>query len=647
MFYKKIRKVTTALYIFSFLLIFKAYSQENELPKEVFIANNIPDSLKENANSVIRYSNVSFNIKGPGIARVKWHNIVTILNEKGDREAVLEMGYNRKFDTYSSIVMRAYDANGVVLKKYHKNDMYDGSAAGGSTLVTDERFLYVKHTVANYPTTIETEYEEDINSFIDFPPLEFQNLEQSVQKASIEVTIDPALGFRYKLSNIKIEPSKGKTQDGFDDFVWTIKNKKAIKKEDYVLPWKVIPKIEFAVNKFNCYGYPGDFSTWQSFGQWLQGLYADVSSLSPKREAEIKKMTDSIKSDKEKAKFLYSYLQKSTRYVSIQLGIGGYKPFSATFVDQKKYGDCKALANYMFALLKAVNIKAYPAIIRGEINSEPEDINFPYSSFNHEILCIPFKNDTTWLDCTMNYAEFGKIGPFTENRMSLIVTEDGGKFVNTPKSKMTDNKFIADANIILNAEGGSKAVLKIATTGWYREEFYEVSSFKVDEQKEYFLTRNNIKQPSEFILNPSNDNAGVRDLSINLEYDKFCDILAGDKQFIKPKLIDLCPSSVPINENRKTDYFFEHPLQKTCNTTIALPTGFEVETLPANQSLKFTYGSYDIKYVYDNVKNIVTSTAQFNIANHVIPAAKYTELQQFLDGVMKAQNKKLVIRKKA
>jgi hypothetical protein len=65
------------------------------------------------------------------------------------------------------------------------------------------------------------------------------------------------------------------------------------------------------------------------------------------------------------------------------------------------------------------------------------------------------------------------------------------------------------------------------------------------------------------------------------------------------------------------------------------------------QSLKFTYGNYDVNYVYNAAKNQVISTAKFNLSNHVIPAAKYTELQQYLDAVAKAQNKKLVIRKKA
>ncbi|XHR94668.1 hypothetical protein ACFJIV_31120 [Mucilaginibacter sp. UC70_90] len=86
---------------------------------------------------------------------------------------------------------------------------------------------------------------------------------------------------------------------------------------------------------------------------------------------------------------------------------------------------------------------------------------------------------------------------------------------------------------------------------------------------------------------------------------------------------------------------------KTCVTTIDLPAGFEIDALPTDQSLKFTYGTYDVKYVYDATKNQVVSTTKFNLKNHVIPAAKYTEMQVYMDAIAKAQNKKLVIRRKA
>jgi len=623
----------------------KGHSQPKDIPKELYKAAGIPDSLKEDANAVIRLSIDIVSVKGPGRLVKKHHSIVTILNEKGDDEAILEMGYN-KYTTYSSLEMRVYDENGVVMKKYHKSDMYDGSATSGSDLVTDERFLAVRHTVAKYPVTIEQEYERDETSSLQIGRWDIQKDQESVQNAWYAVSINSTAGFRHLDKNIVIKPEK--TADGESNtYTWHASNLKAIKVEEGAEAWRVLPKIYFASNKFEFYGFAGDFSTWQSYGKWQMALNADVSSLSPEREAEIRKMTDSIKTDKAKAKFLYKYMQQNMRYVSIQLGIGGLKPFPATFVDQKKYGDCKALVNYMGALLKAVKIPSFYAIVNAGKNEEPAESAFPYDSFNHIILCVPFKNDTTWLECTSSDKPFGKLGPFTENRKALIVTEDGGKLVNTPLSTMQDNQFSSEAHLVLDAEGGATAKVKVWGTGEYRDEYIGVASLKLDEQKQLFMRILNLKQPSAFEFSPSVDKDGTKEVDMNLEYDQFCDIKAGDKQFYRPHVFDLCAFTVPIEEKRKADYYFDSPIEKTCITTIDLPPGFEVETLPTNQNLKFTYGSYEVKYTYDPAKNQVISDARFNITNHVIPAAKYNELQQYLDAIAKAQNKKLVIRKKA
>jgi hypothetical protein len=625
-----------------------SYSQDKNIPKDLYIATTIPDSLKEDANSVLRYSSDEVIVKGPGKMVSKHHSIITILNEKGDNEAILEMGYNKKYDSYSGLEMHIYNALGVSLKKYHKSDMYDGSASNDETIVTDERFLAIKHAIASYPITIEVKYEEDISSFIGIGSWYIQDkVEQSVQSSSYKIAYNPAIGFRYKNSNCSVMPVKG-TQDGLESYTWTVKNIKAIKKEEHVLSWNILPKITFATSSFDCFGYPGDFTTWKSFGNWIKALNDDVCTLSPERIAEVKKMTDTIKTDKDKARFLYNYMQKSMRYVSIQLGIGGFKPFAATFVDQKKYGDCKALSNYMFSLLKAVNINAYYAVIRAGNNAEPVDQAFPNNSFNHAILCIPFKNDTTWLECTSSTTAFGKLGPFTENRNALLITEDGGKLVSTPKSKAADNTFDSEVHLTLDADGGAKAVIKILSSGEYRRMFVDrLPNYKTDEQKQYLLKELHIKQPSVFNYNPSSDRNGIKDVTLELEYDKFCDMASGDKQFYRPLAFSLWDVTIPDQEKRTTNYYFNSPVQKSCVTIIDLPVDFEVETLPTNQSLKFSYGNYDIKYSYDAAKKQVKSIALFNLTNHVIPAAKYNEMQAYFDAIAKAQNKKLVIRRKA
>ena len=623
----------------------QAYSQDKSIPKDLYIASAIPDSLKQDANAVVRYSSTEITVKAPGKMSRKYHSIVTVLNEKGNDEAALYLGYDKKFNSINSVEMLVYNAAGVMVKKYHKSDFYDRSASDDVTL-TDYRSLGLEHTIASYPSTIEINFEQSVNSYLDLGEWHIQSAERSVQNAEYKVLVNPAVGFRYMNKNTKIKPEKG-TEGEYEKYTWHVNNLKAIKPEDDALSWKVFPKIMFATNAFQYNGLPGDISTWQGYGKWQQVLNADVCTLSPERAEEIKKMTADINTDKEKARFLYEYMQKNVRYVSIQLGIGGLKPFPATFVDQKKYGDCKALSNYMYALLKAVNIPSYYAVINAGTNQEPADPAFPSDPFNHVILCVPFKSDTTWLECTDNNQLFGKLGTFTENRNALLVTEDGGKLVSTPKSTDTDNQFNSEVHLILDAEGGAKAHLKILSTGDYRDTYMAIASLKTDDQKQRIIKMLGMKQPSVFDFKPSTDKDGVKEVDIDLEYDKFCDIASGDKQFYKPRVFDIWQYTAPALDKRKTDFYFDNPLLKTCVTTIDLPAGFEVETLPVNQSLKFSYGTFEVNYQYDAAKNQVISTSKFNLKNFAIPAAKYTEMQVYMDAVAKAQNKKLVIRRKA
>jgi hypothetical protein len=622
------------------------YSQDKNIPKNLYIAATIPDSLKEDANSVVRYSMEEDNFIGPGRAEERFHTIVTVLNEKGNDEAEKVLHYNKKYVSVGSFEMRVYSADGTLIKKYHKSDMYDRLAIDNETMVTDDRLLAISHTIASYPTTIEYIYDYDIRSLMDLGSWAYQEYEQSVQNAYYHISIASDAGFRYMNRNTKIKPQKT-SSEGRDNYSWTVTNLKAYKHEPGSKGWRVLPQVYFAANNFEFYGFPGDLSTWQNYGKWQQKLNADVCTLSPERAEEIKKMTADIKTDKEKVKFLYEYMQKSVRYVSIQLGIGGWKPFPATFVDQKKYGDCKALSNYMSALLKAVNIPSCYAIINAGSNMQPADPTFPFDPFNHIILCVPLKSDTTWLECTSSTQPFGKLGSFTENRYALLVTEDGGKLVKTPSSKDIDNQFNSEVHVVLDADGGAKAQVKILSTGDYRDDYLGLMYLKTDEQKSKVITMLNMKQPSAFTFKPSTDKDGVKEVDIDLEYDKFCDIASGDKQFYKPRIFDLWQATLPTEEKRRSDYYFEVPILKTCVTTIDLPAGFEVESLPASQSLKFSYGTYDAKYTYDAAKNQVVNTTKFNLTNQVIPAAKYNEMQTYFDAIAKAQNKKLVIRRKA
>jgi hypothetical protein len=624
----------------------KGFCQFKPVAQALYQAATIPDSLKEDANMVVRYSFNEEIIKGPGKSQSKVHTIVTVLNEKGDRAAQLGVQYDKQFNKVDDVKMLVYDASGKQIKKYSKSDMYDRSASDNETLASNSRVLLLEHTISAYPTTIEVFIEKTDNSRLDVGNWQIQRPEVAVQNAEYKISAVPSVGFRYLSHNTNIKPHQSKEGD-YDVYSWDVHNLKATKPEEDAPAWTIYPFISFAANSFEFDGIPGDLSTWQSYGKWYQGLNAGVNTLSLQREDEVRKMVSHLSDDKAKAKFLYEYMQKNMHYVSIQLGIGGLKPFPATFVDQKKYGDCKALSNYMVALLKAVNIPAYYAVIQGGVNERPADPSFPSDPFDHIVVCVPFKGDTTWLECTSTTAIFGKPGTFTENRNALLITEDGGKLVNTPKSTYQNNTFDSVVDVTLDEEGGAKANIKIKSTGEYRDMNLSVSSEKLDLQKSFLIKYLNLKQPSQFQFKDAPDKDGVKELNIDLEYDRYSDVMTGDKRFYRPQAMDIWRATVPVLEKRKADYYFEHPMLKTCVTNITLPAGYEAETVPANTSLKFSYGSYEVNYIYNREKNMVVSTAKFLLTNHVIPAAKYTEMQVYLDNIVKAQNKKLVIRKKA
>ena len=217
-------------------------------------------------------------------------------------------------------------------------------------------------------------------------------------------------------------------------------------------------------------------STWQDFGKWYGSLAKNANNLTEERKQFFQTLVKDATNDREKIKIIYNYLQSNCRYVLIALGIGGFKPFEADFVDKKKYGDCKALSNYTQACLSAIGIKSYQALINASYNKEPVDPAFPHNGFNHVIICVPLQKDSIWLECTSNTIEFGVLGNFTENRNALLITEDGGKLVATPRSKASDNTFSSYSIIDLAADGSGIVSVTLNTSGEYKQDLCIIST---------------------------------------------------------------------------------------------------------------------------------------------------------------------------
>jgi len=609
----------------------------------VLDASTIPAALKENAHSVKREEDIRFEVRDIDAARLNVHEVYTVLDAEG-KDVLDFVEASTSFEKLEDAEIHVYDATGKSINRYKLKEMRSETFDEG--LVDDGKFYYFRVTAPSYPITVQYDYSIKFKGTLNYPDYQIQDPEQSVEHSTFTASVPADIDLRFKPKNITLQPDSGKSgQDR--TYKWEVRNLAAIPREEGTLKeGAVYPRVLVAPNRFSMDDYPGDLSSWNAFGYWYWNLAKEASNLPDDAKKRLQDMVAGARNDKEKIRILYHYLQQNFRYVSITLGIGGYKPFDAASVDSKKYGDCKALSNYMQACLSAVGINSYQALINAEYNSEPVDTSFPNNGFNHVILCVPLQGDTTWLECTSNTTDFGVLGNFTENKKALLITPAGGVLVSTPRSTPAENRFSCMTTVQLNEDGSGTSESMIRTSGEYKQQvLHYILNESKDDREKFLVSSMGFLQPYEFDFTRELKEDSCN-MAFKLALEKIPEFTAGSKMFLNPRIYKIWAGSMPDDDHRKNAFYFECPFIKTDTTIYQLPDGYTVDNLPQPRDLTFDYGSYKTSYRYDPTANRVTTVASLLLTQSAIPPGKYQETRNFFGGVIEEYTEKLVIRKK-
>ncbi len=614
------------------------FSATGASAQQYYNASFIPEELKKDANVVKRFEEACFEISDIDRAEYKLHAVYTVLNREGNGSLSF-VKLTNKYISLDDCDIRVYDATGKQLSHYKRKDLLKQAPADG--LISEGMYNYLEIQALSYPITVDYNYTIKYTGTLFYPHYAIQEAGESVEQSSFLLKTIKDPGVRFKPYKTDISPEK--TEDGKTiTYKWSVNKLPAIKAETGSAEgYMTTPAIIFAPNKFAVYNSPGDMSTWQNFGRWEWELIKDLDELPEERKTFFRNLVKDAHSDAEKISIVYKYLQQNFRYVSIQLGIGGYRPFPAKFTDEKKYGDCKGLSFYTYSVLKSLGIKSYVALVNAQYNNVPVDPAFPCNNFNHMILCVPQPKDTIWLECTSNTSDFNYLGSFTENRYALLITENGGALVPTPVSQAAKNKICFTTKIDLSEDGSGKSSSLLLLKGDARQQYYDRITDKSDEQKKLIVDGLGFKQPDNFNLKKLDR----ENVEINLDIEKVPQFTSGNKMFLNPRINRFWWIVMPSAPMRRTDYFFYYAVDKTDSTIYQLPEGFTADALPRPADSKCAYATYRTSYVYDKNKNQVICTARLMLTKNRIPAAQYAEVKTFFDGVISDEGQKLVIRK--
>jgi hypothetical protein len=414
---------------------------------------------------------------------------------------------------------------------------------------------------------------------------------------------------------------------------------------EYASPaWhEVTTSVFLATEKFVLDDYQGSNATWKDFGRFVYDLKRDRDALPDDLKQKVHQLTDGMTDLKQKVSKLYEFMQQNTRYVSVQLGVGGWQPFDAKYVGTKKYGDCKALSNFMYSLLKEAGIRSVYTVIGAGDDNDYLLSDLPCSQFNHVILFVPDGKDTTWLECTSQTAAPGYLGRGTENRSAVAVDENGGVLVRTPRYGLKENLQLRKINAVLDND----ATLNVKSYTEYfalqQDEIHGlINNLSKDKVKEYLHEQLDFAtyDISNFEYKQNRSSIPSIDESLNITVSNYATI-TGKRLFVVPNVMTRSYRKLTADTARKYDLDLGYEYKDVDSVEIELPRGYEPEAMPQDVSVNSKFGKYNCsvklkanKLLY--YRSIEKYSGRF-------PAKDYADLVTFYDTIYKADRNKVVL----
>lgn len=556
-------------------------------------------------------------------------------NRQGEDYTDITIPYSKK-NKISSLEAWIEDANHNIIRKITKSEIKDVSAFSAFSLYQDEylKTFHLKHN--QYPYFVHYEYSESFDEFIDIAGWS-PEVNKAIPTLDAELKIEIPTNYPVKIHPKNISDYAVDTLESTIVYTWKSSYPDPISNEIYSPPFNdLVPCVYIAPLSFK-YGVEGNYTDCISYGNWYYHLKENLNILPESERFKINNLTENVKDEHEIIKILYHYLQDNTRYINVKIDIGGFKPYSAEYVALNKYGDCKALSNYMMTMLEYKDVKSYYTEVYADENPAKIDTSFPGSQFNHIILFIPLKKDSIWLECTDKNIPVGYLGTFTQNRPAFVIEKDNSHFINTPPLKPDD--VICRRNFIFsfNDYGYCTAAINFNMKGYYFEyfnELHEEANQKDEEENiRYSLPFKNYELIKWNLSKPDRDLAEIN-LTSTLSLTNF-----GNK-IDTTLIVGLQQLDLPVFEvpgKRTLPVKINYPVGYQDSLYYKIPPGYKAGVLPDNIGIKSEFGQY--KLTFTRLKDNVVVFRYFLLNAGEYSLDQYQEFYNFIASIKNEEKK--------
>lgn len=547
----------------------------------------VPDavilSLKEN-----------FTMTSPVSGSYKVSSEVLVNNEKGLRQAT-PIIYIDSFKTIGNFSGEIETGGRKI--KFGKKDLITQSISSG---LAEDSYISAYQPSGSYPFTVRYEYTVNykggIANFPVFAPIETEN----VLIKSASYTLDLPAGTEivsYANKVQELPPVQTKDRVRLE---WKVEDFQPFRSEFFMPPsTELVPVLYVAPKEFEYGQTSGSQSDWKEYGLWLSKLQNGSDYLSESTISKLREITKDCSNDFEKLKVLYNYLRETTRYVAIELGIGKLKPIAASEVERSGYGDCKALSNYLYAMLKAVGVPSVYYII----NTKRATLLPGFTStgqMNHAMLAVPLREsgDTVFVECTNPRIPLGYRHDNVAGHQIVLIHPEGGELTRVGSYDDSLRRTTQRTDVLLEADGNAAFQVRQEYFLDFAESFFSWDDIK-PESKQRFLTEGFKMHPESFRINWNKDNfdsfipgqpfCPAESISFSFSASKYGRTENG-RMFVPLNSVN---KKIPTQKSERiNDICIPAAYTQTDTTVVHIPKGYSVESMPGSTILDTPWASY-------------------------------------------------------
>jgi hypothetical protein len=495
-----------------------------------------------------------------------------------------------------------------------------------------------------YAVTRDNAFLHDLWSIQDFSPKLINKYNMTVPLVVITPKVHGGLGWdwNYNFFNCeRVEPTSFKGINESIAFEWVMKDIPAFEDEPGMpSPRNYLQYVKFA---------PHYFRTWNDVSDWYyKKHFAPAISLSSTIKDKAQELTKNCSTDLQKINAVYKYVQK-IRYIAVNINNSGLVPHSPESIIDHNYGDCKDKSILLLCLLKSLDIKVEPVLVK------TNDIGmlfpgFPCWSFNHMITKVTAKNGKVyWLDGTGEFCSVGELPYMDENTNALVLHEDGtGTIEAIPGSSASDNTQDYSINLTLSDQKDGVFNIRIKYTG----ELNTSTRYGFKDKTNEEIIKHCKSLVANDFLNAEFSNCKVTYVedsiaSCILSFDVKVHNLLQQQQDLY--MLNYDPFTVVNNlkwlvkDKRQYPVDFGYPSKVTKHITIKMPDNkLTLKSLPKDENISSKSVNYRKAYK-NNGNNEISISEELSIENKYASPGVYSQIKKNWESIKNKSNEKLIL----